>query len=87
MGKNQTLTGGGGIDTFVFYEPGQTTTISDFKPDDKIDFHMTAGDFTVKDQHGHAVVSYNGDTINLPGVTADQISQNNILYWDHPATT
>lgn len=86
LGKNQTLTGDGGTDTFVFYEPGQTTTISDFQPGDKIDFHMNASDFTVKDQHGHAVVSYNGDTINLPGIAADQISQNNILYWDHPAT-
>jgi peroxidase len=74
LGRDQTLTGGGGSDTFVFSEPGQNATISDFTPDDKIDFQMTASDFTaITSSNGHAVVDYDGATINLPGVSLDQV--------------
>jgi hypothetical protein len=74
LGQDQTLTGGGGSDTFVFSESGQTATITDFTSMDKIDFQMTASDFTaITSSNGHAVVDYDGATINLLGVSLDQV--------------
>jgi peroxidase len=80
LGQDQTLTGGGGSDTFVFSEPGQIATISDFTSVDKTDFQMTASDFTaITSSHGHAVVDYDGATINLPGVSLDQVGWRQVV--------
>jgi peroxidase len=88
LGKNQTLTGGGGNDVFVLSDPGQSATISDWQPGDKIDFHMTTEDLapaTISSSNGHAVVSYDGASINLAGMPSDQVNLDSILYFGHAA--
>jgi peroxidase len=79
LGQNQTLTGDGGKDTFVFITGGQTATVSDFTLDDVVRFQTTASDFKVISADCHAVVHYDGSTIDLRGVTADQLTASNFL--------
>lgn len=82
-GQNQTLSGGGGDDTFVFLNSDQTTTISDFSPEhDTIDLTMASGDFAMSSCNGNTVIDYGGNKINLMGVTQDQITRSDILITD-----
>jgi peroxidase len=81
LGQNQQLTGGGGSDVFVFNTGGLHGTITDFSPaDDKLNFTMTAHDFSVTAApDGHAVVHYGGDAIDLPGVAPRQLTHDDFI--------
>jgi peroxidase len=81
LGQNQTLTGGGGTDTFVFTTAGNVTdTISDFTTSDIVKFTMIASDFNVTSgANGQAAVTYDGNTLNLNGVTPDQLTASNFV--------
>jgi peroxidase len=81
LGQNQTLTGAGGKDTFVFTTGNQTATVNDFTPSDLIEFKMSADDFklTADSSDGHAVITYDGSTINLSGITPDQLTADNFI--------
>jgi len=70
---------------FVFDGPGHSTSIQDFAPDsDKLDFEMTAQDFSnvsiTVGSDGQALIDFNGNHVSLPGVTPDQLSQSNFLF-------
>jgi hypothetical protein len=70
---------------FIFDGPGHSTNIQDFAPDsDKLDFEMTAQDFSKVSitacSDGHAQIDFNGNHVSLPGVTPDQLSQSNFLF-------
>jgi beta-glucanase (GH16 family) len=72
-------------DMFVFDGPGHSTRIHDFAPNsDKLDFEMTAQDFSnvsiTAGRDGHARIDFNGNHVSLPGVTPDQLSQSNFLF-------
>jgi serralysin len=72
-------------DLFIFDGPGHSTSIQDFAPDsDKLDFEMTAQDFSnvsiTAGSDGQALVDFNGNHVSLPGVTPDQLSQSNFLF-------
>ena len=82
LGHDQRLTGGGGTDTFVFNAGYGNDTITDFAPQDTVQFTMTAADFRVTATHGHAVAHYDGHTINLLGITPDQLSRSNFILPD-----
>jgi peroxidase len=81
LGQDQQLTGGGGNDVFVFNTGGLRDTITDFSPaDDKLEFTMTAHDFSLTAAgDGHAVVHYDGDTIDLPGVAPRQLTHDDFI--------
>jgi peroxidase len=82
LGHDQTLTGGGGSNVFVFRGTDQHVTITDYAPGlDKLDFQLTAGDFHVstRSSDGHAVVQYGGTTIDLLGVSRDQIARADLV--------
>jgi peroxidase len=89
LGLNQILTGGGGSDTFVFDGTGHTDTISDFDPtQDTIVFKADAADFleaTVCEVNGSARLSFNGNTITLAGVNANQVTQSDLVFQDSNA--
>ena len=72
-------------DMFVFDGPGHSTRIHDFAPNsDKLDFEMTAQDFSnvtiTAGRDGHARIDFNGNHVSLPGVTPDQLSQSSFLF-------
>jgi beta-glucanase (GH16 family) len=72
-------------DTFIFDGPGHNTSIQDFAPDsDKLDFEMTAQDFSnvsiTAGSDGQALIDFDGNHVSLPGVTPDQLSQSNFLF-------
>jgi len=83
LGQDQKLTGGGGHNMFVFDNTNQTATVTDFNPKmDKIEFQtkMDPGDFHITSADGHAVLNYQGDKINLMGVTSDQLTSSNYVF-------
>ena len=58
----------------------QTVTIDGFTSADKLDFTMAASDFTVTAAgDGHAMVQYGPDTVNVMGMTPDQLTQANFI--------
>jgi beta-glucanase (GH16 family) len=70
---------------FVFDGPGHSTSIQDFAPDsDKLDFEMTAQDFSnvsiTAGSDGQALIDFKGNHVSLPGVTPDQLGQSNFLF-------
>jgi hypothetical protein len=81
LGQDQTLTSGGGTDVFVVGDTQpQTVTIDGFTSADKLDFTMAASDFTVTAAgDGHAMVQYGPDTVNVMGMTPDQLTQANFI--------
>jgi len=84
LGQDQTLSGAGGKDTFVFTTANpcnRTATVSDFTLSELIVFKMNANDFklTADPSDGHAVITYDGSTINLSGITPDQLTAANFL--------
>jgi peroxidase len=88
LGQNQILTGGGGSNVFVFNGNTADDTIADFSPTaDKLEFsQMTMADLTVSaaSSDGHAEVKYGGNTINLLGVSPDQLDCSNYMFVPHP---
>ncbi|HET7879393.1 MAG TPA: peroxidase family protein [Acetobacteraceae bacterium] len=81
LGQNQQLTGGGGSDVFVFSASNLHDTITDFSPaDDKLQFTMSAHDFSISAApDGHATVTYDGSTIDLPGVLPRQLTHSDFI--------
>jgi peroxidase len=80
LGQNQMLTGGGGSNVFIISGESQSATIADFSPvADKLQFQVAASDFSVTEANGHTVIGYGGNTINLFGVTMDQLNTSNLL--------
>jgi hypothetical protein len=89
--NNVTVNGGDTLsatsspDVFLFDGPDHRTTINDFDPGvDKLDFEMTSQDFSnvsiSTGRDGFARVDLDGNHIRLPGVTADQLTQDNFLF-------
>ena len=89
LGNDQTLTGGGGADLFIFDDTGHTATISDFNTTfDQIEFHGDAASntsATIRKVDGGAELTFNGNTITLTGVLANQVSQSNLIFLDKNA--
>ncbi|OYD83603.1 peroxidase family protein [Azospirillum brasilense] len=81
----QTMTGGEGRDIFIFTDPSQDATITDFKPgQDAIEFHY-AGDFDFEDARisrsdGRTVVDLAGHRIEMPGVTPDELTGDSFIF-------
>ena len=71
-------------DVFVFNGSDHQTLISDFLPGtDKLDFKMTADDFSnvsIDTSRSGAVVNFDGNRIVLAGVTPSQVSQGDSLF-------
>jgi hypothetical protein len=72
-------------DVFVFSGSDHQTRISNFLPGtDKLDFEMTAQDFSGvsidTNSRGWARINFDGNRISLPGVTPDQLSQGDFLF-------
>lgn len=71
-------------DVFVFNGSDHQTLISDFLPGtDKLDFKMTADDFSnvsIDTSRSGAVVNFDGNRIALSGVTPNQITQGDFLF-------
>jgi beta-glucanase (GH16 family) len=72
-------------DIFVFNGSGHSTSIQNFAPDsDKLDFEMTTQDFSnvsvTAGSEGQAQIDFDGNHVSLPGVTPDQLGQNNFLF-------
>ncbi|WP_448207301.1 peroxidase family protein [Azospirillum sp. sgz302134] len=83
----QTMTGKGGRDLFVFTAPNQDATITDFRPgQDSVEFHDGRGlrfdDVTVSEKNGTAVVQAGGHRIEMPGVRADQLTRGSYFFDD-----
>ncbi len=89
LGNDQTLIGGGGADLFIFDDTGHTATISDFNTTfDQIEFHGDAASdtsATIRKVDGGAELTFNGNTITLTGVLANQVSQSNLIFLDKNA--
>ena len=88
LGNDQVLIGGGGADTFIFDGTGHDDSISDFNPSDTIEFKVDAADFlraVVRDVDGGALLTFDGNTITLPGVDASQIAQGNVAFLNSSA--
>jgi beta-glucanase (GH16 family) len=82
---SDTLSATSSPDVFLFDGSGHRTSISDFDPSvDKLDFEMTSQDFSdvsiTTGRNGFARIDFDGNRINLPGVTADQLTQNNFVF-------
>ncbi|HEY0837895.1 MAG TPA: peroxidase family protein [Azospirillum sp.] len=82
----QTMTGRDGRDLFVFTEPGQHATITDFEPGrDRLSFDADAdtdvdvADAEVRTQQGHALVVLGEHRIELLGVRADQVTGSSFI--------
>ncbi|HYD68261.1 MAG TPA: hypothetical protein VED21_22475, partial [Azospirillum sp.] len=80
----QTMTGRAGRDLFVFTEPGQRATITDFEPGrDRLSFDAETGvdvaDAEVRAEQGHALVVLGEHRIELLGVRPDQLSGSSFL--------
>jgi beta-glucanase (GH16 family) len=72
-------------DIFVFDGSGHETTIADFAPDsDRLDFEMTAQDFSnvavSAALDGSAQIDFDGNHVSLPGVSPDQLSQTAFMF-------
>ena len=87
LGMNQQLTGGGSSDTFVFLGSGHNDTVTDFNPSaDKLDFEntMTPADFSdvtiSAGANGAAVVQFDGNTVQLAGVSPDQLGAGQFVF-------
>jgi peroxidase len=87
LGTDQILTGGGSSDLFVFLGSGHNDTVADFNVGtDRLDFEntMTPGDFSdlviSAGPAGSAVVQFDGNTVRLSGVLADQLSANQFVF-------
>jgi peroxidase len=93
LGANQQLTGGGSTNTFVFLGSGHDDTVTDFNVNtDKIEFEntMTPADFSdvtiTSGTGGSAVLQFDGNTVQLPGVLSSQLGANQFLFnHDNPA--
>jgi Ca2+-binding RTX toxin-like protein len=84
---NQQLTGGGSTDTFMFLGSGHNDTVTDFNVSaDKLDFEntMTPADFSdvtiSAGANGAAVVQFDGNTVQLAGVTPDQLGAGQFVF-------
>ncbi len=82
---SDTLSATPSSDVFVFNGSDHATQIQDFAPDsDKLDFEMTAQDFSnvaiTAASDGHAQIDFGGNQVSLPGVTPDQLGPNNFLF-------
>jgi hypothetical protein len=79
----QTMTGGGGVDKFVFDQAGPTNaTITDFLPGtDKIEFDGLQSSTTaaLNGVNGNTVLNVGDDQITLAGVTPNQLSPNDFI--------
>jgi len=89
-GDWQILHGGGGADTFIFGDSGQDN-VDDF--DTTFDHIQFTGDAasdasaTIRNVGGGSELAFNGHTITLYGVSADQMSQGNLTFTDANAMT
>lgn len=84
-GGSQTVSATSSSDVFVFDGSDHQTVISDFDPAaDKIDFEMTAQDFSAvsitTDGDGFAQIEFDGNSVSLQGTTPDQLTQDNFLF-------
>ncbi|HYH20666.1 MAG TPA: peroxidase family protein [Azospirillum sp.] len=80
----QTMTGRDGRDLFVFTEPGQHATITDFEPGrDRLSFdaetEVDVADLEVRTEQGHALVVVGEHRIELLGVRADQVTGSSFI--------
>lgn len=90
-GVHQSLTGGGGADTFVFLHYGDGDVVTDFNPaDDRLQFQssmatapLTTDDpamkVTLADLNGSTLVTYNGHAIDLWGVASANLHGSNFV--------
>lgn len=93
LGHNQTLTGGGSSDTFVFLGAGHVDTISNFQlTKDVLDFENLDVAATFRDvlitraADGSALVHLGGNTIDLAGIAPGALSAGNFVFnTDNPA--
>ena len=88
--RDETFTGGGGADTFVFDEDNGDDTITDFTVDtDKIDLTAFTGITSLDDlwywQSGGDTLIYlrldGGGTIRLEGVSADDLDADDFIFY------
>ncbi|MGF1552556.1 MAG: DUF4214 domain-containing protein [Paracoccaceae bacterium] len=78
------LTGGAGLDTFVF--SGGDDIVTDFTDgEDSID-GVDFGDATIEDVDGDAVISFDGDSLTLVGVSADDLDETDFEEFEAPET-
>jgi Glycosyl hydrolases family 16 len=68
--------------TFVVAGSGHTTAIQGFSPSDVLDFQMAPADFMALNNaisaapDGHTVIDFNGNHLNLLGISPDQLTWN-----------
>jgi len=65
----------------VFTAGNHSATVNDFTPSDLVVFKASADDFNLvaDPSDGHAVVTYDGSTISLAGISPDQLTAANFL--------
>ena len=89
LGLNQILIGGGGSDVFQYNGSGHTDSISDWNASDTIQFQPTETGaalvllnttVNVNDLNGGTNITFDGNTIALPGVTASSLTASNFLF-------
>jgi len=80
-GQNQTLTGGGGADTFVFLKAGQHVSITDFDPaQDKIELQLPLRGFRIQQNGSDTLVTDSSAKITLAGVDASTVTRNDFIF-------
>jgi peroxidase len=90
LGLNQLLIGGGGSDVFQYNGSGHTDSINDWNASDTIQFQPTETDAAltallqttvdVTDLSHGTKVTFDGNTIILPGIAASSLTANNFLF-------
>jgi peroxidase len=90
LGLNQILIGGGGSDVFQYNGSGHTDSISDWNPNDTIQFQPTETGAAltallnttvdVTDLNCGTNITFDGNTITLPGIAASSLTANNFLF-------